>query len=68
MKFSRSKFSKYLGIITLALLILLAGLKLYLGGCRLWLCMAFVGIVVTYMILSDLYGTKNKPDTPPEDY
>ena len=68
MKFSHLKFSKYLGITTLLLLILLAGLKFYLGGCRLWICMAFVGIVVTYMILSDLYGTKNKPDTHPEDY
>jgi len=67
MKFPHPKFSKYLGITTLALLILLAGLKFYLGSCRLWLCMAFVGIVVTYMIISDMYGNKNKPDAPPED-
>jgi hypothetical protein len=58
---------KHIGHITLLLLILLAGLKFYLGGCRLWICMAFVGIVVTYMIISDMYGNKNKPDAPPEE-
>ncbi len=51
---------KHLGTITLLLLVLLAGLKFYLGGCRLWLCMAFVGIIVAYTILTT--GNYDKPD------
>ena len=62
MKFSNQAISKYLGITTLLLLILLAVLKFFLGGCHLWLCGAFVGVVVAYMILSDL--TRKTEDEP----
>jgi len=55
--------SKYYGRITITLLILLAGLKIFLGGCRLWLCLAFVAVVVAYMVFSDFTG---KPDNGPE--
>jgi len=49
-------FRKHLGQITLVLLVLLFVLKFFLGGCRLWLCALFVGLVVSYMILSDIYS------------
>jgi len=60
-------FHKHLGTITLLLLVLLAGLKFYLGGCRLWLCMAFVGIVVAYTILSDLCRSNESGKIPNND-
>ncbi len=46
---------KWIGRITLALLIILLMLKLWLGTCNLLLCGAFVGLLVAYVILSD-YG------------
>ena len=46
---------KWIGRITLALLIVLLMVKLWLGTCNLLLCGAFVGLVVAYVILSD-YG------------
>ncbi len=60
-----NSFRKNLGRLTLLLLILLAGLKYYLGGCRLWLCMAFVGVVVAYTILSDVFGNQGHSDKMP---
>ncbi|UBM62531.1 hypothetical protein LA303_00780 [Candidatus Sulfidibacterium hydrothermale] len=52
---------KHLGHITLILLVLLFALKIFLGGCRLWICALFVTVVVTYMILSDFYPQKEEP-------
>ena len=46
---------KWIGRITLALLIILFVVKLWLGVCNLLLCGAFVGLLVAYVILSD-YG------------
>jgi uncharacterized membrane protein len=46
---------KWIGRITLALLIILLVVKLWLGTCNLLLCGAFVGLLVAYVILSD-YG------------
>jgi len=46
---------KWIGRITLALLIILLMIKLWLGTCNLLLCGAFVGLLVAYVILSD-YG------------
>jgi hypothetical protein len=52
---------KYLGHITLFLLVLLFALKIFLGGCRLWICALFVTVVVAYRILSDFYSPKEEP-------
>ncbi len=59
-------FTRYLSHLTLLALVLLAVLKYILGGCRLWLCAAFVGIVTGYMILSDILQKpgKNNDKTP----
>jgi len=46
---------KWLGRITLIVLIGLFVLKLVIGSCSLLLCGAFVVTVVAYMVLSD-YG------------
>ena len=60
MKFSNPKLTN---LVILAGLFLLAGLKWYYGGCRLWICGAFVGLVVAFMILSDF---TDKPKGPSE--
>ena len=46
---------KWIGRITLAVLIILLIVKLWLGTCNLLLCGTFVGLLVAYVILSD-YG------------
>jgi len=46
---------KWLGRITLIVLVGLFALKLIAGSCNLLLCGAFVVTVVAYMVLSD-YG------------
>lgn len=46
---------KWIGRITLAVLIILLIVKLWLGTCNLFLCGAFVGLLVAYIIFSD-YG------------
>jgi len=47
------KFQNLLGWFTLALLILLFGIKLLIGHCELWLCGIFVATVTACFILSD---------------
>jgi len=46
---------KWIGRITLAALIVLLIVKLWLGICNLLLCGAFVALLVAYVIFSD-YG------------
>ncbi len=58
MKFSNPKSTN---LLILAGLFLLAGLKWYYGGCRLWICGAFVALVVAFMVISDY---SDKPDEP----
>ena len=60
MKFSTQKS---LNLVILIGLILLAGLKWYYGGCRLWLCGAFVVLVVAFTIFSDFIEPKDPDET-----
>jgi len=46
---------KWIGRLTLGVLVVLLGIKLLVGQCNLLLCGAFVATIVAYMILSD-YG------------
>ena len=54
-EFMKIPSQKWLGRITLTVLVGLFALKLIIGGCNLLLCGAFVATVVVYMVLSD-YG------------
>ncbi|MCF6169629.1 MAG: hypothetical protein L3J66_01455 [Bacteroidales bacterium] len=47
---------KWLGRITLTVLLALLLLKLWMGSCHLLVCGLFVGLMVAYIILSD-YGS-----------
>ena len=47
------RFQRLLGQITLLLLVILLVIKLWLRHCSIWLCIAFVSVVVSYAILSD---------------
>ena len=60
MKFSRQKS---LNLVILTGLFLVAGLKWYYGGCRLWLCGAFVTLVVAFTIFSDFIEPKDPRET-----
>ena len=47
--------------VTLLLILILLALRLFVLRCSLWLCGLFVGVVVAYMILSDLWvGMKDQ--------
>lgn len=52
------KFQRYLGLITLLILILLLVLKFVIGHCELWLCGLFVITVTGYYILTDMASRK----------
>ncbi len=52
-------FQRWLGRVTLLMLVVLFGVKLLIGHCELWLCGLFVVTVVGYFILSD-FKQENK--------
>lgn len=54
-------YRRFLGPVTLVLILILLVVKLFFTGCSLWLCGLFVAIIVAYSVLSDFWvGTKDQ--------
>jgi len=57
MHFTPNKFNKkWLGRITLLLLLTLFVLKLTVLSCSIWLCLGFVALIVAYSVIIDFFG------------
>jgi hypothetical protein len=61
MNLKSRKFQKITGSVTLILLVVLALLKWVVGWCSIWLCLLFVVVLISWLIISDLATAHDRP-------
>ena len=67
MNIKNSTFQKITGSVTLILLVVLALLKWVVGWCSIWLCLLFVAVLISWLIISDLATTHDTPSEGSEN-